>query len=54
MAEQGDVAAQNNLGVMYSNGQGVKRNLSEAKEWFRKACDNGGQGACDALRKLEK
>ena len=39
---------------MYSNGEGVKRNPSKAKEWFRKACENGYQKACDVLRELEK
>ena len=55
LAEQGDVAAQNNLGVMYSNGQGVKRNLSEAKEWFRKACINGRiTESCENFYNLSK
>ncbi|HHE9393505.1 SEL1-like repeat protein [Haemophilus influenzae] len=28
---------------MYHNGEGVKRDLSKAKEWFRKACDKGNK-----------
>ena len=54
LAEQGNANAQFYLGVNYYKGQGVKRNLSEAKEWFRKACENGYQKACDVLRELEK
>ena len=56
-AEQGSVSAQYVMGLFYSGTYSVdviKEDLSKAKEWFRKACDNGGQGACDALRKLEK
>jgi uncharacterized protein len=30
LAEQGDVAAQNNLGVLYRNGQGTRQDYGEA------------------------
>jgi uncharacterized protein len=50
-AQKGDANSQYNLGVMYTNGQGVKKNLSQAKEWFQKACENGLQQGCDASQK---
>lgn len=40
-AEQGDADAQNNLGAMYAEGQGVRRDDAEAVRWFRKAADQG-------------
>ena len=36
-AEQGMSEAQNNLGVMYKDGQGVKQDFKEAARWFRLA-----------------
>ena len=33
-AEQGVSEAQNNLGVMYKDGQGVKQDFKEAARWF--------------------
>ena len=41
LAREGDAVAQFNLGVMYQNGQGAPRDLSEAARWFRKAADQG-------------
>ena len=41
LAEQGDVTAQNNLGVMYRDGEGVTHDYAEALKWFRKAADQG-------------
>jgi TPR repeat protein len=40
-ADQGNAAAQNNLGVMYDEGQGVPQNYAEAMKWYRKAADRG-------------
>jgi hypothetical protein len=40
-ADQGSVAAQNNLGEMYLNGHGVRQDYAEALKWFRKAADQG-------------
>jgi TPR repeat protein len=40
-AHQGYAAAQNNLGAMYFNGQGVPQNYAEALKWYRKAADQG-------------
>jgi TPR repeat protein len=41
LADQGEAAAQNNLGAMYANGQGVPRDYAEAVKWYRKAADQG-------------
>ena len=48
-AEQGNASAQHNLGVMYSNGQGVRRNDAEAFRWFRKAAEQGDADAQNIL-----
>ena len=40
-AEQGDAVAQFNLGVMYSDGDGVPQDDAEAVRWFRLAADQG-------------
>jgi hypothetical protein len=36
LAEQGDDAAQFNLGLMYAHGLGVKQDDAQAVMWFRK------------------
>ena len=40
-AAQGNAAAQFNLGVMYENGQGVRRDDAEAVKWYRQAAAQG-------------
>ncbi|MGD0547499.1 MAG: tetratricopeptide repeat protein, partial [Terracidiphilus sp.] len=40
-AEQGDAKAQSRLGYMYSHGQGVPQDYSEAFRWYSKAADQG-------------
>ena len=40
-AEQGNALAQNNLGVMYAEGQGVSRDAAEAVRWFRQSAERG-------------
>ena len=44
-AEQGYADAQNNLGVMYENGEGVPKNYDEAMKWYRKAAELGNKDA---------
>ena len=41
LAEQGDAKAQNNLGAMYANGQGVRQDYAEAFRWFSQAAEQG-------------
>src|ERR1035437_2773513 len=38
-AEQGDAQSQYNLGVLYTQGLGVPRNLKDAANWMRKAAE---------------
>ncbi len=40
-AEQGYAIAQNNLGALYENGQGVAKDAGQAIAWYRKAADQG-------------
>lgn len=39
---------------MYAKGEGVRQNLSKAKEYFGQACDNGAQQGCDVYRRLNE
>lgn len=41
LADQGQAAAQVNLGIMYANGEGVEQNDAEAERWIRNAADRG-------------
>ena len=41
LADQGDEYAQNSLGVMYENGEGVPQDDKQAVKWYRKAADQG-------------
>ena len=41
LANDGDAAAQFNLGVMYLAGHGVQQDYSAAALWFRKAAEQG-------------
>ena len=40
-AEKGDAQAQNSLGVMYHNGQGVAQNYADAMKWYRLSAEQG-------------
>ncbi len=40
-ADAGDADAQNNVGVMYANGQGVVQDYAQAVAWYRKAAEQG-------------
>ncbi|AUS07168.1 tetratricopeptide repeat protein [Pseudotamlana carrageenivorans] len=40
-AEQGNSAAQFNLGVCYENGIGTAKDFSKANKWYRKASEQG-------------
>jgi TPR repeat protein len=41
LAEQGDPTAQEHLGVMYENGQGLPQDYAEAVLWYRRAAGQG-------------
>ena len=41
LADQGDAYAQNNLGLMYADGEGVPEDDAEAARWLRLAADQG-------------
>lgn len=40
-AKQGGVNAQNEVGIAYSEGRGVRRNQQKAVYWFAKSAENG-------------
>jgi TPR repeat protein len=47
-AKRGDANAQNEVGVIYAEGIGVKRNDREGVKWFRKSAEQGDvYGACN-------
>jgi len=48
-AEKCDPDAQNNLGVMYQNGRGVRQDDSQAVRWYRKAAEQGYASAQNNL-----
>jgi uncharacterized protein len=49
LADQGNSAAQNRLGSMYSNGEGVPQDDAEAVKWLRRAADRGNTPAQNNL-----
>ena len=51
-ADQGDMNAQFNLGVMYEHGHGVDQSDLKAAEWYQMAADNGHPEAPMALQLL--
>ena len=54
LAEQGDARAQFNLGVMYSNGEGVPENDIKAYVWWSMAKVNGNKGAKNNIEIFKK
>ena len=48
-AQQGDVTAQYNLGLMLANGEGVAQNQREAVQWYRRAAEQGAANAQNNL-----
>ena len=51
-ARQGHARAQFNLGVMYSAGQGVQRDLVQAYAWLQRAGGAGVDAASGYLKKV--
>lgn len=53
-AEQGDATAQNNLGLMYANGEGVPENHVLAYAWWDLAAAQGHESAQENKGKLSR
>ena len=51
-AEQGDAVAQYNLALCYENGDGVSKDIVEARRCYQKAAEQGDEGAKEALKRL--
>lgn len=51
-AQKGHTQAMYGLGTMYRNGQGVKKDDTEALKWFKKAADAGDKSAEEAVKEL--
>ena len=49
LAEQGNAKAQNNLGTMYAQGQGVPQDYVQAVKWYRLAAKQGAALAQNSL-----
>lgn len=49
LANEGDAASQYALGIMYRDGQGTRRSLSTAADWFLKAAQQGEVWAMTSL-----
>jgi TPR repeat protein len=45
MAEAGNPEAQDRIGLLYTNGEGVTQDQSIAAEWYRKAAEQGNADA---------
>ena len=52
LAEQGNSDAQNNLGNMYYEGRGVRKDEQEAVRWIKKAARQGNKAAIKSLKIL--
>lgn len=46
--------AQYSLGSLYYKGKGVKQSYTQAAYWWRKACENLDDSACEKLNNLKK
>src|SRR6476659_1032198 len=51
-AAQGVALAQNNLGLMYYNGQGLSQDYDEAAKWYRLAAEQGNATAQSNLGRM--
>ena len=51
-ADQGNARAQYNLGCSYEYGEGVSKDINEAKNWYKKAADQGFEEAINALKRF--
>ena len=53
-AEQEDDKAMNNLGSMYEGGNGVAKNLEEAKKWYEQAAALGNEDARANMKRVKE
>ena len=53
-ADGGDPRAQYDLGIAYQQGAAIRRDLVEARRWWRKAADQGYAPAGRLLKEVEK
>ena len=53
LAENGNTNAQNILGNMYFDGDGVERNYKESFKWYKMAADQGDDEAIQALKQFK-
>jgi len=53
LAEQGDAAAQNNLGLMYLQGLGVTQDYARAYMWWEIAASKGNEVAAKRIINVE-
>ena len=51
LAKQGHAVAQYNLGLLYTNGQGVPKDEAQARQWFEKAIGSVDLGNASAAGK---
>ena len=49
-AEQGNITAQYNIGIMYNVGKGTKKNKAEAVKWLKKSAEQGNNYAQNYLK----
>jgi TPR repeat protein len=52
LAEQGDAALQNILGLMHTEGRGVPKNYAKAVKWYRMAAEQGHADAQYSLGEM--
>ena len=53
-ADQGNPRACYNIGALYTNGQGVQKDLGEAEKWFQKSVDGGFTRAEPILKQIRE
>ena len=53
-AEKDDKDAQNNLAVLYENGDGIDKDIDKAIYWYKKSAEQGFQDAQNKLKILSQ
>ena len=48
----GDASGCGNLGIVYYQGDGVKKDINAAKNYSKKACSMGVQDGCDNYKMM--